>query len=161
MHDCLRQIRRLVLSLFLIGLSWAANATIFTVTNTNDTGPGSLRQAILNANAGGPGTHSVQFVVYGQIVLNSSLPQIINDSLTIDGGNNISLTTTGGNLNIDFFSIAGDGVTVRNFAFSNTGGSCFILAANTVGVTLENFSYTSNTGSYLNTIVYVGGLLPI
>lgn len=157
MSDCLHHIRRLVLGLFLVGLSWAANATIFTVTNTNDTGPGSLRQAILDANAAGPGTHSVQFVVYGQIVLNSSLPQIINDSVTIDGGNNISLTTTGSNLNIDFFSIAGDGVTVRNFALSNTGGSCFILAANTVGVTLENLSYTSNTGSYLNTIVYVGG----
>lgn len=157
MRNRLHQIRRLILCLFLTGISWVANATIFTVTNTNDTGPGSLRQAILDANAAGPGTHSVQFVVYGQIVLNSSLPQIINDSVTIDGENNIALTTTGGNLNVDFFSIAGDGVTVRNFAFSNTGGSCFVLAANTAGVTLENFSYTSNTGSYLNTIVYVGG----
>jgi hypothetical protein len=157
MHDCLHYIRRLILCLVLAGISWAANATIFTVTNTNDTGPGSLRQAILDANAAGPGTHAVQFVVYGQIVLNSSLPQIINDSVTIDGTNTVSLTTSGGNLNVDFFSIAGDAVSIRNFAFSNTGGSCFVLAANTSGVTLENCTYTSNTGSYLNTLVYVGG----
>ncbi len=39
--------------LALVGISgaWPLAAATFTVTNTNDSGPGSLRQAILAANA--------------------------------------------------------------------------------------------------------------
>ncbi len=59
----------------------------FVVTNTNDTGPGSLRQAILNANAT-PGAQMITFNIPGSgvqtIVPLSELPQI-TDSVTIDG----------------------------------------------------------------------------
>jgi hypothetical protein len=40
------------------------SATTFTVTSTNDSGPGSLRQALLGVNAS-PGPHSVQFSISG------------------------------------------------------------------------------------------------
>jgi len=39
-------------------------AATFTVTNTNDSGPGSLRQAILDAN-GNPGLDTIQFAIPG------------------------------------------------------------------------------------------------
>src|SRR5689334_14761365 len=59
----------------------------FLVTNTNDLGPGSLRQAILDANAN-PGLDTVAFNVGsgGVQTINaaSSLPTI-KDSVMIDG----------------------------------------------------------------------------
>jgi hypothetical protein len=62
-------------------------ATTFTVVNTNDSGAGSLRQAILDANAAA-GTDTIAFNIPGSgvktIKLDTSLPQI-TDPLIIDG----------------------------------------------------------------------------
>jgi len=59
----------------------------FIVTNTNDAGPGSLRQAILDANAR-TGTDTIAFDISGAgphtIRPTSALPQII-DPVVIDG----------------------------------------------------------------------------
>src|SRR5262249_27878540 len=59
----------------------------YLVTNTNDSGGGSLRQAILNANAH-PGTDTITFGISGggayTISPLSALPSI-TDALTIDG----------------------------------------------------------------------------
>ena len=61
----MRIIRRFI-PLILLALTliiWEsapAHAATFTVTNTNDTGPGSLRQAILDANANA-GTDTIDF----------------------------------------------------------------------------------------------------
>src|SRR2546430_14702474 len=56
-----------ILSLgLLLGLlaAQAARAATFTVTTTNDTGAGSLRQAIADANANGAdGTNMIQFAI--------------------------------------------------------------------------------------------------
>lgn len=62
-------------------------ATTFIVVNTNNTGAGSLRQAILDANANA-GTDTIHFNIPGQgvktIALTSALP-VINEPLIIDG----------------------------------------------------------------------------
>lgn len=62
-------------------------ASTFTVTNTNDAGAGSLRQAILNANASA-GTDLIDFNIPGTgphtIQPNSALPTI-TDPVVIDG----------------------------------------------------------------------------
>jgi hypothetical protein len=59
----------------------------FTVTNTNDAGAGSLRQAITDANADG-GTNTINFKIPGTgvqtINLMDPLPAI-TDAVTIDG----------------------------------------------------------------------------
>ncbi|HEY6155534.1 MAG TPA: hypothetical protein VIW07_17480, partial [Candidatus Udaeobacter sp.] len=59
---------------------------VFSVTNTNDTGTGSLRQAILDANSMGGGT--ITFAILGTAVHTISpltvLPTI-TQSVTIDG----------------------------------------------------------------------------
>ncbi len=64
-----------------------AYAASFSVTNTNDSGPGSLRQAILDAN-GSPGLDTISFNLVGSsgrtIALDSALP-LITDPVTIDG----------------------------------------------------------------------------
>lgn len=70
-------------------LSGNALAATFTVTNTNDAGPGSLRQAILDAN-GDPGADTIAFNIPGPglhtIRLLSALPALTDNSgVTIDG----------------------------------------------------------------------------
>jgi hypothetical protein len=68
----------------------------FTVTNTNDSGPGSLRQAILDANAR-PGADMIVFNIPGTgphpIRPRSQLPTITN-SVTIDGTSEPDFTAT-------------------------------------------------------------------
>jgi hypothetical protein len=66
-------------------------AFVFTVTNTNDVGPGSLRQAILDSNAspGPPGTiNSIEFNISGSgvhtIIPATQLPDIVQPVM-IDG----------------------------------------------------------------------------
>ena len=64
-------------------------ATTFTVTNTNDSGVGSLRQAILDVNAN-PGADTIAFNIPGQGVQTirplTPLPPLTDDAgVTIDG----------------------------------------------------------------------------
>ena len=60
----------------------------FTVSNTNDSGAGSLRQAMLNANASVGTFDTITFSIPGpapfSIALQSALP-VITDRVTIDG----------------------------------------------------------------------------
>jgi hypothetical protein len=73
--------------LFQSGLQTVSGAaTTLVVTNNNDAGPGSLRQAILNANAN-PGVDTIAFNIgFGlqTIIPTSSLPDI-SDPVVIDG----------------------------------------------------------------------------
>jgi hypothetical protein len=64
----------------------ASSGTTFFVTNVNDTGPGSLRQAIIDANSN-PGPDTIAFNIAGAsrtIKPVVSLPAI-TDTVTIDG----------------------------------------------------------------------------
>src|SRR3954468_11291379 len=58
----------------------SVDASIITVTNTNDSGPGSLRQALTNASNG----DLINFAVTGTIVLTSG-GLVIYKSVTISG----------------------------------------------------------------------------
>lgn len=82
-----RRMGRIAATTFWAVCLTSALANDFTVTNTNDSGPGSLRQAITDANAH-PGADGVVFNIPGSgvftIFLASSLPDI-TDSVTIDG----------------------------------------------------------------------------
>ncbi|HYF29948.1 MAG TPA: T9SS type A sorting domain-containing protein [Chitinophagaceae bacterium] len=80
-------LRRLTLFvLFLVSALFSFSA-IFTVTNTNDSGPGSLRQAILDANLS-PGDDVIVFNIPGSgphiITPASALPSI-DDPVSIEG----------------------------------------------------------------------------
>jgi CSLREA domain-containing protein len=58
-------------------------ANTFTVTSLNDSGAGSLRQAILDANSN-PGDDTINITVTGTIPLDSALPDLSTD-MTING----------------------------------------------------------------------------
>src|SRR5437763_862463 len=72
-----------------------ASAATFTVTNSNDGGAGSLRQAILDAN-NSPGLDSIAFNISGTnvhtITLATPLPPI-SDPVVIDGTTQAGFTT--------------------------------------------------------------------
>lgn len=73
----------------LLAFSGAADAAILVVTNPNDSGAGSLREALTVANAT-PGGDVVTFAIPGTtlhtIVLTSPLPPLTDDAgVTIDG----------------------------------------------------------------------------
>ena len=73
----------LILGLFLAPFAFAAP---FTVTNTNDTGAGSLRQAILDANALS-GLDTISFSIGSGVQTISPLTTLptITDPIIIDG----------------------------------------------------------------------------
>jgi parallel beta-helix repeat protein/predicted outer membrane repeat protein len=84
-------------SLLVVGM---ARATTFTVSNTNDAGTGSLRAAIISANADNTATPGSPHIInatgiIGTISLQSALPDIVNH-VTINGPVASSLTITRG-----------------------------------------------------------------
>src|SRR4029079_11394668 len=72
-----------------------AVGTTYTVTNTNDAGPGSLRQAI--ADGGSGGTIVFDAAIAGQtITLASALAINTGGTFIIDGGATKGMTLSGG-----------------------------------------------------------------
>lgn len=85
--------KRLALAALMCAVALSSRAANFTVTNLNDSGPGSLRDAVAQANAN-PGADVITFSVTGTIVLTSG-QIVIGDPLTIDGPGSSALTING------------------------------------------------------------------
>ncbi len=95
--------------------AWAAD---YFVTNTTDSGAGSLRQAILDLNTAGAGTHSIAFSSsLGTISIANDLPPILGtgQNITITGNGN---TVDGGTQHALLF-IGGGVVEVSDLNLSN------------------------------------------
>lgn len=163
-----------VFALLLVGAA-SAKAQDFTVINTNDSGPGSLRQAITDANASPDPTNTITISATGQIQLASALP-ILTTPMQISGPGSASLDVhrqTGGNYRVletfpgDAVSISG--LTVSNGSAAGNGGGIYNHASqmtltdvvvrdsvatlggggiyNTQTLTLINSKVTGNTAS--------------
>lgn len=121
-----------LLWLILILFSLSAEAATFTVTNLNDSGPGSLRQAMLEADAAtGDDTIVFQSGLSGTITLTSG-PLTINSNIAIYGpganvlavsGNNVSQVFVVGNCIGPTASI--DGLTIKDGNSTYSGGGIF------------------------------------
>lgn len=138
------------------GLHSHANVALaLTVTNTNDAGPGSLRQAILDANANaGPDVISFGIASGPQrIVLTSQLP-IINDPLTIDGatqpgyaGVPLIEIQPDGNVIGDGFRITGGNSVLRGLILNNFRGHAVVIDTGGGNVIEGNYIGTDATGA--------------
>jgi hypothetical protein len=130
----------LVMAVVLVSPTQAAKT--FTVINTNDSGGGSLRQAILDAN-GAAGEDTINFdpSLSGQtITLGSQLPAITDGAgLVIDGGS--AKITVSGNSAVRVFAvgtptISGAKLTLNNLTVANgraiLGGGILNESSNTL-----------------------------
>ena len=113
---------------------------LFTVTNPNDSGAGSLRQTLLQANAM-PGTDTITFDIPGPgphtIQLASALP-VITDPVTIDGTTQpgfagspiIELDGSNAGSGVDGLQITAGSSTVRGLVINRFGDDGIHLQSN-------------------------------
>ena len=127
--------------IFLCVFALTAKATVYTVTNTNTSGTGSLHAAITTANTAPGAPHSIVFNIpvsdpnynasQGVWIINisnsSRLPYIIGSNITIDGttqttnvGNNNPegpeiVLYGGGSTDFCFFAMNAANITIRGF----------------------------------------------
>ncbi len=150
----------LLLGLSLVGLSLllarppVVTAAAVPVTNTDDSGPGSLRAAISSAQSG---DNIVFSLPANSTITLTSGELLINTNLTIDGTSTSGLTlqrsTAGGTPDFRIFDIA-DGnfnVTISGLTISNgnapqfSGGGGGILNLSTGTVNIVNDTITGNS----------------
>ena len=142
-------------------------ASTFFVTNTNDSGPGTLREAIADANAS-LGTDLINITTNGTLQLLSPLP-VITDVVTIQGPG-AGLFAVDGNNSFRVLDIAAVDVMLADLTVQHgmvTGGAEFgagirstgILSLNRVEV-LENIAQSHGGGLYAtgNLIITDGGI---
>jgi hypothetical protein len=156
----------LVLATVGPGLFTAATAAILTVSNTSDSGAGSLRQAIQDAAAG----DSINFAVSGTITLTSG-ELLVAKNLTIMGPGLASLAVSG-NTNSRVFEISSNvtvsisGLTIRDGhapdgatsgANGANGGGIFNAGALTLTSCAISSNSAGNGHSYVSRVGESGG----
>ncbi|MDX1991815.1 MAG: choice-of-anchor Q domain-containing protein [bacterium] len=116
-----------------------AQAATYTVTNLNDSGAGSLRQAITDANAN-PGANTITFGVSGTIPLTSTLG--VDSTMTIDGsGRSIVLN---GNQFVRILQVMpGGNLTLNSLTltqgFAGEGGAVHVSTTSTLTINASTF----------------------
>jgi uncharacterized repeat protein (TIGR01451 family) len=125
-----------------------ARAATYTVTNINASGPGSLRQAVLDAN-GNAGHDTIDFSVTGAIVLTDALPAI-DDDLTITGPGAEQLAVSGANAYRVFAvndgaTVTITGVTVQDGS-ATYGGGVFVYQGSATLSGIQVVSNSANSG---------------
>lgn len=136
----------------LCTMSISVRATTITVTNTNDSGPGSLRQALADANDG----DTIEFAVNGTIGLTTGeLP--VNKSMTISGPGAETLAVNGNTKSRVFHIGSGktvsiSGLTITNGYTTEYGGGIHNEHATLTlnSCTITNNSSSSNAGGAIH-----------
>ena len=123
-----------------------ASADVVTVTNTNDSGPGSLRNALAIANNG----DEISFAVTGTIGLTTG-ELVVNDSITISGPGADNLAVNGNAKSRVFHVASGKTVTISGLMITNgnsgtdAGGGIYNDHAT---LTLSECTISGNSASF-------------
>src|SRR6267378_1160489 len=149
-----------IAALLLCAVAIPAHATTITVTNTNDGGPGSLRQALADANDG----DTIGFAVTGTISLTSG-ELVIDKNITITGPGSDQLAV---GLHIPqyhfrvFHVMASPTITIEGITI---GPSLFFYGCGILNdqatLTINNCAVTGNDGQTLGAGISNGGTLTI
>ena len=132
-----------------------ARAGVITVTNTNDSGPGSLRQALADANDG----DTITFAVTDTIGLTSG-ELLVNSSITISGPGANNLAVNGNAKSRVFHVASGKTVTISGLALTNgnsgsdAGGGIYNDHAT---LTLNECTVTGNSASFTGGGIFSDG----
>ncbi len=149
--------------LLLCAIAIPADADTITVTNTNDSGPGSLRQALADANDGD--TINFDVSLKGQTIALTSGELVIDKSITITGPGSDQLAV---GLHIPqytfrvFHVMASPTVTIEGLTI---GPSLFFYGCGILNdqatLTINNCAVTGNDGQTLGAGISNGGTLTI
>jgi hypothetical protein len=133
----------------------SAHANTITVTNANDSGPGSLRQALIDANDG----DTIEFAVTGTIALTSG-ELLVAKNITISGPGAENLAVNGNAKSTVFHIVPGETVTISGLTITNgSAGSGGGVHNDHAALTLNNCTITGNSGGgTYNDAEYVEGL---
>ena len=135
---------RFGLTAVLLAAAVSASANTYTVTSTADSGAGTLRQAILDANAN-PGADTIEFNIVGSgvqtITPTTALPTITSP-VTIDG-----YTQSGASANTQPF-----GQGLNTVLTIELAGGLSVSASDTTirGLNVHNGGIVLNNGAYSN-----------
>ncbi|MCH7587546.1 MAG: hypothetical protein IIC78_05870 [Chloroflexi bacterium] len=154
-HSLSNGFHRIVLAVLVAGLALAGGsvppvqAATFTVTNTGDSGAGSFRQAILDANAS-PGLDTIAFNIPGAgphtIQPGAALPAItdeltINGDVDTDGVPDVEIDGTNAGAGANGLHIAAANVSVIGLVINRFDGDGILIEANAASI----------VGSYIGT----------
>ncbi len=139
------------------------SAANFTVTNNNDSGAGSLRDCVAQANSNGEGDN-IYFNNVGTIVLASQLQFTEDLTLVGNADDTYPVVIDGGTLNMAAIQVSASYVRFRNLAFIHSGptggGSTGIALSGTMSGIYDcrvgtDWNGTTGVGFYTN--LWVGG----
>jgi hypothetical protein len=140
--------KSLTVAMLVFAAMSALRANTITVTNTNDSGPGSLRQALADANDG----DTIDFAVTGTIGLTTG-ELLVDKSVTIFGPGAENLVVNGSAMSRVFYIGAGNTVTISGLTITN--GDVAIIQDNGGGIyndhatlTLNGCRVTENSGGF-------------
>jgi plastocyanin len=138
-------------------LGYDGTLATYTVTNTNDSGAGSLRQAILNANSDG-GAGTIAFDIPGTgvhtIIPSSALPAV-SDTVTINGITQpgyagtplIELDGASAGSGVDGLDLVAGNTTVRGLIVNRFSGDGIRISGAGGDIITGNYIGTDATGT--------------
>ena len=144
---------------FLVVSTLVSSAADFIVSNNDDSGPGSLRAALLNANSNNQ-ADNITFAgsLQNQTILLTSEDLQITSEITLSGFSNASLTISGDTAR-RVFDLTGDSiVTMNNLTLSEGSGSGI---SNSGTLTLNNCTLRNHQGGRGAALLNEGGSITL
>jgi hypothetical protein len=148
-----------IAALLLCVIAIKAHADTITVINTNDSGPGSLRQALADANDGD--TIDFDQALNGQMITVTSAELVIDKSITITGpGPDLLTVNTSGLQLIRIFhvmpgqTVTIDGLKIEGETFLNCSGG---ILNDDAALTVSNCAVEGNCSDYAGGGIYMNG----